>query len=570
MINLDRDQLLFYDVEVFSHDAFVVFMDIDKNVKYFFHNTFESIGDLVDKYTLVGFNNYHYDDAILTGMMAMWGPEQLRELNDKIIFGDKYRAKVHPSIKSLDMMQQLQRIGLKKIEGNMGKRILESGVSFDIDRPLTAQELQESIEYCEYDVATTIDVFELREKEYLLPKKQLLELVPPHKMTPYTYRWNTTTLSAHVLLDKPLQKWSGLRVPEEMFDVVPPEVRDMWFQVNEIGAKVKKKETTITDFNNKITFGFGGLHGVHKRIKRIEKVKHLDVASMYPTIIENLGVLGGSTELYAGIKRDRIKIKKTDPLKSNAMKLILNSVYGLLNNQYSALHNPRATDTVCIYGQISLYDLCKRLSTVAEVINVNTDGVVFKPYSDDYIEIARQWEKDYNMILEEDDIALFHQKDVNNLLEVDTRGHVTARGSDIGKWSRFSVFVNAATKIVDIAMVQYLAFGKDVIDTLLENVDKPELFQYILQAGPTYVGVYDEAGVRYNKINRIFATKQPLHPLLYKKREDGGLVRFADTPDKIMLWNEACDELTDFADSVDLNFYYQLITRKLQNWHTRG
>ena len=53
---------------------------------------------------------------------------------------------------------------------------------------------------------------------------------------------------------------------------------------------------------------------------------------------------------------------------------------------------------------------------------------------------------------------------------------------------------------------------------------------------------------------------------LYKKRPDGGLVRFADAPSDMLLWNDDCDDLEDFEKKVDLNFYYQLIKHKLKSW----
>lgn len=61
-------------------------------------------------------------------------------------------------------------------------------------------------------------------------------------------------------------------------DIVPPDVRDMWEQVNEIGGERKKKKVTVSDFNCKIEFAFGGLHGVHKRIRKADNLLLWDVA----------------------------------------------------------------------------------------------------------------------------------------------------------------------------------------------------------------------------------------------------------------------------------------------------
>ena len=65
-------------------------------------------------------------------------------------------------------------------------------------------------------------------------------------------------------------------------------------------------------------------------------------------------------------------------------------------------------------------------------------------------------------------------------------------------------------------------------------MDKPHLFQYVLQAGHTYKGTFDDEGNQYNKVNRIFASKKAGF-CIYKKRYDNGLVRFADAPINMFL-----------------------------------
>ena len=266
-----------YDIEVFSHDALVVFQDLEGNRLGMWHNDFDGILDFVKEYVLVGYNNYWYDDHILSKMINQWTPYQLKKLNDIIISGSKSPHALHPDIVSLDCFQQIDvsRPGLKKIEGNMGKRILESSVPFDLDRPLTDKELEEVIEYCSYDVAMTAEIFKLRQKSYFDTKKDVVGMM--EKANDKAYRWNTTTISANVLLEKPLPKWATLRVPEEYFDLVPVEVADMWQQENKIGGERKVKKVTIQDFDNNIEFGFGGLHGVHRTQREFENVKLWDV-----------------------------------------------------------------------------------------------------------------------------------------------------------------------------------------------------------------------------------------------------------------------------------------------------
>ena len=355
------ENLLFYDIEVYKYDAFVVFKDINKNTLRIFHNEFEELQDFIKGKILVGYNNYFYDDLILTKMIKGWTNHQLKEFNDRIISGVNTDKEVDIHINSLDCFQQIDvsKPGLKKIEGNMGKMILESNVSFDIDRKLTDKELEEAMFYCSYDVDTTIDVYKLRENSYFKTKELLVEKLGNNKAK----KWNTTTISGNLLtISGKINKWSSLRVDENLLDKVDLEIKEMWLQLNTPAFELKTKTITKKEFDNDIQFGFGGLHGAPSKPVKVKNVKLLDVTSMYPNIIILLNALGPATCKYIDILNRRIEIKHKDKLESDALKLILNSVYGNLNNQYSVLNNPRAAYSVCVYGQITLYELCKRLS----------------------------------------------------------------------------------------------------------------------------------------------------------------------------------------------------------------
>ena len=66
-------------------------------------------------------------------------------------------------------------------------------------------------------------------------------------------------------------------------------------------------------------------------------------------------------------------------------------------------------------------------------------------------------------------------------------------------------------------------------------------------------------------MNRVFASKKEGF-CLYKKRHDDGLVRFADAPLNMHLWNDDCAEIADFNNIVDFNHYYQLVMKRLERW----
>jgi hypothetical protein len=555
------DNLLFYDIECYPHDSFVVFKDIDKNLLGVFTNkdSFKGLRQFIKGRTLVGYNNYWYDDHMLNAMMNGSSQERIKKLNDAIIGG----AKQYPQkgFQSLDCFQQID-VGfpsLKKIEGNMGRMILESSIPFDHPHPLTDEEFQECFEYCSYDVDMTVDIYKMRINSYFQPKASLVEMVGTGQ------RWNTTTLSANALLgDITLVKWSDIRLNAEdikdqsMLDLVPVEVKELW-----LNSKDDKGKVTVHEFDNEIEFGFGGLHSVHKSQKRFENVKLLDVASLYPNIILNINALGKATEKYKSILDERLAIKHVDKVKSDALKLILNSVYGNLKNQYSSLYNPKAALSVCVYGQIVLYELGRRISKVGTIVQMNTDGIAFVPHGD-YEGIWQEWEEEFGLTLEEDSFDLFIQKDVNNYLGVKD-GKIKCKGGDTSRYGQDNLFKNNSARILDIALVDKIVYGKSVIDTLVENLDKPQLYQYILQAGSTYQGTYDEQGNKYNKINRIFPTRKG-DLCLYKKREDDGLVKFPDMPEKMFIWNDDVSKIENFERIVDLNHYVQVVEKRLEKW----
>lgn len=555
------ENLMFYDIEVYPHNAFVVFKDIDKKLLGIFRddNGFEGLKQFIGTHVLVGYNNFWYDDHIIAAMMKGWNAHQLKELNDLIIGG----AKQYPQkgFKSLDVFQQIDvgMPGLKKIQGNMSRKIFESPIDFNHPTPLTDKEYEEVIGYCSYDIDTTIDIYKMRINSYFQPKQSLVEMVGQGD------RWNTTTLSANALLgDMTLTKWSQIRLSAadfsdlSMLDLVPDEVRDLW-----LNSKDDKGKVTIEDFDNVIEFGFGGLHGVHKTEKRFENVVLLDVASMYPNIILQINALGKATEKYKQILDERIAIKHTDKVKSDALKLILNSVYGNLKNQYSPLCNPKAALSVCVYGQVALYELGKRIAKVGKIVQLNTDGIAFIPHGE-YKGIWEQWEEDFNLRLEEDSFDVFIQRDVNNYIGVKD-GKIKCKGGDTSRYAYDSFFRNNSARILDIALVDKVVYGKSVIDSVVEHLDKPELYMYILQAGSTYQGTFDEQGNKYQKINRIFPTKKG-DVRLYKKRVDGGLVSYPDSPDLMFVWNDDVSKIEKFNRIVDLNHYVQVVEKRLEKW----
>ena len=587
------NNLLFYDIEVTAFDALVVFMDINKKEVAHYWSTrgrtkqeepsgFEDVPDLIRDKTLVGYNNYSYDDIILSRMMnsVQSLPGTLKDYSDHLIQGADFNDRKSPLIRSLDVMQQIDvsHPSLKQIEGNMGISIVESSVDFNIGRPLTDEEREEMLTYCRHDVSATVDIYKLREKSYFEVKNGLVEMLPEGS-SENAYRWNTTTLAANILLgDKSLTQWLTIneKVKEEYWRKVqdiPSEVWDMWDDcTTQESVTGKGKSKTIKAYGCNFVFGMGGLHGAPSKPIRCGRVKHKDVASMYPSAIVALNALGDSTDLYDSMRKERISIKKSDPTKAAALKLILNSVYGNFKNKYSSLNNPMASATVCIYGQIALFSLCRELNKAGyKIINANTDGVVYidDPKKQDMDEtISEWWEEAFpGFKLETDYFTKWIQRDVNNYIAVEEDGRITVKGGDVNKYQQNKFFSNNSNRITQIAMVENLVNGTDIFDTFDAHMDEPLLWQFILKAGGTFKGVQNSAGEWQNKVNRVFAAADGVpYTKLYKIRQDDAQVNFPDVPERMYLWNDDVNNLTNFREIVDQGYYYQLVKDKLKGW----
>ena len=593
------ENYFFFDIEVFKHNSMVVFKDYDGKTVKVFSSSLNGFGEYIDKgvdlelgyknleeyvtgKTLVGYNNYYYDDRVMKMMMWCGNRSQdekttnllLKNLNDKIINNKplgwlKYVNDLPYT--SLDCFKQIDvsRPSLKKIEGNMGVSIVESSVPFDLDRPLNPNENLETLKYCEYDVLNTVEIFKMR-KDYYNSKFAVIDMMENEQYKEKAIKWNTTSIVAQLLKPKKRPPIHKLLPNSQTLSYVNNDVRDMWSQLTEtLDYKFKQKKIIINEFANEIEFGWGGLHGAPKGFLIMENIKLADVGSMYPSILINLNGLGDRTKSYKEILDYRLMLKHQGKKDEQApYKLILNSTYGLLNNKYSQLNNPTLAYSICIHGQVAVYELARRLAEIgAKIININTDGVAYQYDGEDDELIKKEWEKEFNLNLDTDYFKKWIQKDVNNYIAITDNGKIKVKGGDVNKYHQNKFFSNNDIRITHKALVDYLVYGIDVQDTIMKNLDNPILFQYILQAGKTYKGVVtrkEPEKLLETKINRVFATRNGTEIL--KKRQDDGLVKFADTPNQMYLYNDDLSNMNNFKDIIDKQWYYDLTIKNLKRW----
>lgn len=312
-----------------------------------------------------------------------------------------------------------------------------------------------------------------------------------------------------------------------------------------------------------------------RKRKRINR--NFDVASYYPHLMTICGYTSRnipSPDVFKNVLEQRMKAKAAgDKATANALKLVVNTTYGAMLNQYNDLFDPLMGRSVCITGQLFLLELAQNLYKNVEnlrIVQLNTDGVMIEFYEDQYDEvlaIVNEWQQRTGFELEEDSVALIAQKDVNNYVEVQPSGSVKIKGGylvrGIAPAGAFNINNNAC--IVATALKEYFVHGTPVEDTI-NGCDDIFQFQLIAKAGAKYREAYhlvDGEQTPVQKVNRVYATKDERYGKLFKvKAENDATAKIEMLPEHCIIDND--NQLT--IDDVDKTFYIEMAKKRINDF----
>ena len=333
-----------------------------------------------------------------------------------------------------------------------------------IDMPIhhttevTAEQIPEIIRYCINDVKSTKQIMFLCKDQIDLRKK----LTDEYGIDLYSASEPRISkelfmhfLSKHTDIKKyELRKMRTNRLKITVRDIILPYVE---FKTATFQNLLKKFQDVIIypgetkgGFKYSVRykgvqtdFGLGGVHGA-RATKVYESNEDMiimtsDVTSFYPNLaIRNKWAPAHLPKeefcnLYEWFFEERKKIPKKDP-KNYVYKIILNSTYGLSNDENSFLYDPEFTMRITINGQLSLtmlYEMiCEEIPNALPLMQ-NTDGLetmIPKQYVDKYMEICERWEKITNLQLEHDKYSKIILGDVNNYIAITEDGKSKCKG----------------------------------------------------------------------------------------------------------------------------------------------
>lgn len=600
--------MLFYDFEVFAHDWLVVVMDMTRKEEHVIINDPDKLRALYEanqKDIWVGFNSRHYDQYIFKGILCGFDP---KKINDYIIlrglpgwrFSTLFR---NVPLNNYDVMNNIDR-GLKTFEGFMGNDIRETSVPFDVNRPLTEMEIQETVGYCRHDVQQTIQVF-LERKDDFEAHMGLVKLASQGESGLNLSLISKTKpqLSAIILGARQLPH-------DDEFEIDFPPTMEIkkyrhvveWYEhpdnrqyYDDNGNKVQL-ETTIAGVPHQ--FGWGGVHGALEKYSGEGYYLNMDVASLYPSLMivynlhsRNIPDPSKFTEIY----HTRLKYKaEKNPLQL-PLKLVLNSTYGVMKDPNNALYDPLQANRVCVYGQLLLLDLMEHLEPHCKIIQANTDGVLIKlPNGSNEAyhlidDICWEWEQRTGLKLEFEEFHKVYQKDVNNYIVVPHGNLYNEKGKP--RWKSKGAYVKKLSAldydlpILNTALVQYMVQGTPVEETIME-CDELKEFQLVtkitnkyseIRHGAVYHrefdcnnrprAVYDKPGVVLKeKCIRIFASANPNAGGVVKISNRTGLPeKISNSPANCFIWNDAVNGVK-CPPELDKQWYINMAKKRLRDF----
>jgi hypothetical protein len=306
-------------------------------------------------------------------------------------------------------------------------------------------------------------------------------------------------------------------------------------------------------------------------------IRGYDVASLYPSLMIGYGYISRnipSATAFEKVYHDRMRAKaEGDKRVSDTLKLVLNTSYGAMLNQYNDMHDPLQGRSICITGQLLLTELVLdyvEACPSVKIINFNTDGVILSVEKSELPRIHavnESWMARTGLVLEEEKIKKIVQKDVNNYIMVMDNGRVKLKGgyvtsgiSAAGAWN-----VNNNYTVVKRAIIDHFVKGIPPRETIMASTDILE-FQFIAKVSGKYSKVFHSVAgeeVPMQKVSRVYATPDKDMGTLYKVHATSGRTsKVENLPAHCVVDN--LNLLT--LDDIDREHYVQRALRMIEDF----
>lgn len=214
---------------------------------------------------------------------------------------------------------------------------------------------------------------------------------------------------------------------------------------------------------------------------------HYDIASFYPSLMSAYHIApkhidnGCFVKLITWLKDTRVKAKHSkDPIidgipkdtLAQALKIVINSIYGKLGFEAGDICDRLAVLEVTINGQLMVMMLCEELElNNIEVVSANTDGIVVKLYKrdkDKFDAIASNWLKLTKLEADSEEYEVYCNRDINNYVIKELNGKISYKGALNPFMYLADLSKGYDMPIVAKAIVEYFLNNIPIMNTLYE------------------------------------------------------------------------------------------------------
>lgn len=601
---IDKSKIYGYDFEVYSKINWfcVTFINYeDRNKEVVIVNDRAKLIEFYNSHKddiFISYNGRQYDTGIFKGILDGMN---VGFVNDKLIKEGKKPFQVVKNAKKYPLNDYdtiLKDKSLKQLEAFMGDDIRETEVDFNIDRPLTQEEIKQTLyynhhdvievlrvlDYCWDDFEGQLDIIELYGLDMSYFTKTKVQLAVSPKIL--------NAVDQHTLDDE-----FDIRLPEtiqlsDKYKFIPE-----WYMNPKNWRYKEHLRSEDNQHNNQLcctvagiphVFAWGGCHGADDKEAVFEGIiLHADVASMYPTTDIEYGLLSRkfkNPDDFKQMRDFRLKLKLEKNPKNKALKPMINGVYGAGKDRNNPSYDPLMANLTCIFGQMFILDLIDKLEPYCRLLQTNTDGIFVlcenEEMKNKVIEITNQVGERLKMEFEIDEYTKLIQKDVNNYIAVKKNGELECKGAMV----KFNKPIDNDLPILNDAVRNYLAYDIPVEQTINECNEYIK-FQKVIKLSAKYKEIWYGNGVSgkdnkitsingellKGKVHRVFASKRQSDGSIYKLKIEKGVKsyeQFANTPTHLFIDNEDVHDKS-IPEYLDKKYYINETKKRIDMFLTK-